>query len=83
MLQKKLQKGQFKKLQEQPETELVVKLLISDMLITSISKKSSNNNSDSVELTTHRKRYIFPEERQQISNELRLVPKNMSIFKNY
>ena len=32
--------------------------------ITSISKKSSNNNSnnDDVELTTHKKRYISPEE---------------------
>ena len=32
--------------------------------ITSISKKSSNNNDDDgVELTTHKKRYISPEER--------------------
>ena len=30
--------------------------------ITSISKKPSNNNND-VELTTHKKRYISPEER--------------------
>ena len=52
--------------------------------ITSVSKKSSNdNNSDGVELTTHKKRYIFPEERQQIINELRLVTKKISIFKNY
>ena len=47
--------------------------------ITSVSKKSSNNNSndddDGVELTTHKKRYISPEERKQIINELRLVPK--------
>ena len=27
--------------------------------ITSISKKPSNNNDDNVELTTHKKRYIF------------------------
>ena len=39
--------------------------------ITRISKKSSNNNNDGVELTTHKKRYISPEERQQIINELR------------
>ena len=47
--------------------------------ITSASKKPSNNNNNSndedVELTTHKKRYISPEERQQIINELRLVPK--------
>ena len=45
--------------------------------ITSVSKKSSNNNNndEDLELTTHKKRYISPEERQQIINELRLVPK--------
>ena len=32
--------------------------------ITSVSKKPSNNNNDGVELTTHKKRYISPEERQ-------------------
>ena len=31
--------------------------------ITSISDKQSNNNDDDVELTTHKKRYISPEER--------------------
>ena len=46
--------------------------------ITSVSKKKSNNNDDDddVKLTTHKKRYISPEERQQIIDELRLVPKN-------
>ena len=48
--------------------------------ITSISKKSSNNNDENVELTTHKKRYISPEEKQQIINELRLVPKKDSYF---
>ena len=46
--------------------------------ITSVSKKSNNNNNNNkedVELTSHKKRYISPEERQQIINELRLVPK--------
>ena len=38
-----------------------------------------NNNND-VELTTHKKRYISPEERQQIINELRLVPKKDEYF---
>ena len=49
--------------------------------ITSISKKPSNNNNNNnnknnnnnVELTTHMKRYISPEERQQIINELMLI----------
>ena len=55
--------------------------------ITSVSKKSNNNNNnndddddDGVELTTHKKRYISPEERQQIINELRLVPKKDEYF---
>ena len=45
--------------------------------ITSVSKKSNNNNNNNedVEITAHKKRYISPEERQQIINELRLVPK--------
>ena len=41
----------------------------------SVSKKKSNNDDD-VKLATHKKRYISPEERQQIIDELRLVPKN-------
>ena len=54
--------------------------------ITSISKNPSNNNdnnnnnnnnnnNEDVELTTHKKRYISPEERQQIINKLRLARK--------
>ena len=64
--------------------------------ITSVSKKSNNNNDNDdydnnnnnnnnsnnkdVELTTHKKRYIYPEERQQIINELRLLPKKDVYF---
>ena len=45
--------------------------------ITSVSKKKSNNNNNNdVELATHKKRYISPEERQQIIDELRLVPRD-------
>ena len=50
--------------------------------ITSVSKKKSNNNNnnddadDDVKLATHKKRYTSPEERQQIIDELRLVPRN-------
>ena len=61
--------------------------------ITSVSKKTSNNdnnnnnnsnnnnnNNEDVELTAHKKRYISPEERHQIINELRLVPKKDEYF---
>ena len=47
--------------------------------ITSVSKKKSNNdhnNNDAVELSTHKNRYISPEERQHIIDKLRLVHKN-------
>ena len=43
--------------------------------IASVSKEKSNDNNN-VELATSKKRYISPEERQQIIDELRLVPKN-------
>ena len=36
---------------------------------------NNNNNDEDVELTTNKKRYISPEERKQITEELRLVPK--------
>ena len=55
--------------------------------ITSVSKKKSNynnnnnnNNNEDVELTVHKKKYLSPEERQQIINELRLVPKKGEYF---
>ena len=49
--------------------------------ITSVSKKSNKelsniDETEHVELTTHKKRYISPKERQQIIDELRLTPKN-------
>ena len=48
--------------------------------ITSVSKKSakelqSNEKEVGVKRATPKKRYISPEERQQIIEELRLVPK--------
>ena len=47
--------------------------------IKSISKKSNNNNNNNnnedMEITTPKKKYISPEERQQIIDELRLGPK--------
>ena len=50
--------------------------------IASVSKKNSNNNNnnENVELTSHTKSYISPEERQQIINELRLEPKKDEYF---
>ena len=50
--------------------------------ITSVSKKPAKelpNNDETekdVEKTTHKKRYVSLEERQQIIDEWRLVPKN-------
>ena len=46
-------------------------------------RPNNNNNNEDVELTTRKKRCISPEERQQISNELRLVPKKWVFLKNY
>ena len=56
--------------------------------ITSVFKKPAkelHNNDETkeeedVEITTHKKRYISPEERQQIIDELRLVPKKDAHF---
>ena len=47
--------------------------------ITSVSKKSTKKlptTDEDAELITPKKRYISPEERQQIIDKLRLVPKN-------
>ena len=49
--------------------------------ITSVLKKpakelpNDETKKEDVEITTHEKRYISPEDRQQIIDELRLVPK--------
>ena len=55
--------------------------------ITNISKKKStkgiHNNDETeedVEITTHKKRYLSPEERQRIIYELRLIPKKKDTF---
>ena len=58
---------------------------------TSVSKKKSaielhskelpnSNNNEDVEITSHKKRYISPKERQQIIDELRLVPEKDAYF---
>ena len=46
--------------------------------ITSASKKNNDTNNETeedMEITTHKKRYISPEERQQVIDELRGIPK--------
>ena len=54
--------------------------------ITSISKKKyakelhNDQTEEDAELATPKKRYISPEERQQIIDELRLVPKTDAYF---
>ena len=57
--------------------------------ITSVSNKKSttelhskelHNNYEDLEITTHKKRYISREKRQQIFDELRLVPKKDAYF---
>ena len=54
--------------------------------ITSISKKKSTKElpneetEEDTEIKTHKKRYISPEERQKIIDELRLIPKKDAYF---
>ena len=51
--------------------------------IASISKKTNDANNETevdVEITTHKKRHISPEERQQIIDELRLILKKNAYF---
>ena len=38
-----------------------------------VKELPNNNETEGIEITTHKKRYILPEERQQIIDELRLV----------
>ena len=51
---------------------------IADKIKSVSDKKSnnSNNNNDDLKLATPKERYISSEERQQIIDELRLVPKS-------
>ena len=45
-------------------------------------KKLPNDETkeEDVEITTHKKRYVSPEETQQIIDEFRLVPKKAAYF---
>ena len=64
-------------------TDDLIGIKIADK-ITSVSKKrnnnNNNNNNEDAEITPHKKRYISPEKRQQIINELKLVPKKDEYF---
>ena len=64
---------------------LVIKLLIKQQVSQKKSAKALQNNEkeEDAERATPKKRYISPEERKQIVEELRLVPKRMYIFRNY
>ena len=44
------------------------------------NKELPKDESEDIEITTHKKRYISQEERQQIIHELRLVPKKDEYF---
>ena len=52
--------------------------------ITNVSKEKSrkelHSNDEDVKITAHKKRYISLEERQQITEELRLLPKKDASF---
>ena len=72
---KLLQIEQFKKTAE--ATGDLIGNKITDK-VTNVSKKSNKKlpKEEDVEIITHKKGYISPEERQQIIDKLRLVPKN-------
>ena len=54
--------------------------------ITSVSKKSikelhdNDETEEDIEIAAPKKRYVSPEEKQQIINELRLIPKKDAYF---
>ena len=52
--------------------------------MTSVSKKKFvkglPTEQEDVEIATHKKRYLSPEEKQQVIDELRLVPKRDVYF---
>ena len=56
---------------------------ITDKIASVSTKKSTkelHNNDEDVEITTPKKRYISPEERQQIIEELKSLPKKDVYF---
>ena len=49
---------------------------VADKIVSASKKSVKELPNEDVELTTQKKIYISPEERQQIIDELRLIPKN-------
>ena len=45
--------------------------------------RDNDETEEDLEIASHKKGYISPEERQKIIDELRLVPKKVHIFRNY
>ena len=60
--------------------KIAKKITIASKKYSNINNNNNNNNNEDVETTAHKKRYISPEERQQIINELRIVPKKDAYF---
>ena len=60
---------------------------IADKITSVLNKKpakelpNEETKEEDVVITSHKKRYISPEERQQIIDELRIVPKNYEWIK--
>ena len=48
---------------------------IADKIVSASKKSNKELPKEDVEIITHKKRYISPEEREQIIDELRLIPK--------
>ena len=46
-----------------------------------LHSKELPKSDEDVEITAHKKIYLSPEERQQVFDELRLVPKKDAYFK--
>ena len=53
---------------------------IADKIVSASKKLPKDETEEDVETTTHKKRYISSEERQEIIDELRLVPKEDAHF---
>ena len=82
MQDKQPRKEQFKKQQKQQVIWLAIKLLIKQQVFQRKKSAKELPNDETkeeedvdVEITTLKKRYISPEERQQVIVELRLVSK--------
>ena len=78
---KTVSKGTIQKTAE-ATGDLIGNKISDDISVSKESAKELQNNESEVDVkrVTPKKRYISPEERQQIIDELRLVPKKRCIF---